>query len=42
MTMLWIGILIILASLNIVQYKMKRQRDRNLKYITEKAQCDAK
>ncbi|VEH76511.1 two-component sensor histidine kinase YcbL [Bacillus licheniformis] len=34
--MLWIGILIILASLNIVQYKMKRQRDRNLKYITEK------
>ncbi|MCY8034549.1 HAMP domain-containing histidine kinase [Bacillus sonorensis] len=36
MTMLWIGILIILASLNIVQYKMKGQRDRNLKYITEK------
>ncbi|MEC1439951.1 HAMP domain-containing histidine kinase [Bacillus sonorensis] len=36
MTMLWIGILIILASLNLVQYKMKGQRDRNLKYITEK------
>ncbi|MCY8027320.1 HAMP domain-containing histidine kinase [Bacillus sonorensis] len=36
MTMLRIGILIILASLNLVQYKMKGQRDRNLKYITEK------
>lgn len=36
MTMLWIGMLMILASLNIVQYKMKKQRDQNLKYITEK------
>ncbi|MEC1260256.1 HAMP domain-containing histidine kinase [Bacillus swezeyi] len=36
MTLLWIFTVIILASLNISQYKMKKHQNRNLKYITEK------
>ncbi|MDA7026385.1 sensor histidine kinase [Bacillus sp. CLL-7-23] len=36
MTMVWIGIIIILASFNLIQYNMKKKRDDSLRYISEK------